>query len=104
MTMDEIVLHDAMWGILPKHIDEELATIARETLKAAIDSLPARPYIWSEVGKENYAPAMLKLANEKLTDHGYDINYGKGYSIEQGYLLDYFSRLYWNEAASKPED
>ena len=104
MTMDEIVLHDAMWGILPKHIDEELAAIAQETLKTAIDSLPVRPYIWSEAGKEEYAPAMLKMANDKLTAHGYDINYGKGYSIEQGYLMDYFSRLYWREAASKPED
>ena len=96
------VLHDAMWGLLPKDIDEELAAIARETLAAAIASLPARPYIWSEAGKEKYAQDMLKLSNDKLTAHGYDINYGKGYSIEQGYLLDYFSRLYWNEAASKP--
>ena len=39
-----------------------------------------------------------------LQAQGYDINYGKGYSIEQGYLLDYFSRLYWREAAAKPED
>jgi hypothetical protein len=104
MTMDEIVLHDAMWGLLPKDIDEELSAIARETLAAAIASLPARPYIWSEAGKEKYAQDMLKLSAEKLEQHGYDINYGKGYSIEQGYLLDYFSRLYWNEAASKPED
>ena len=104
MTMDEIVLHDAMWGILPKNIDEELAEIARETLAEALDSLPARPYIWSEAGKEKYASTMLKMANDKLEQHGYDINYGKGYSIEQGYLLDYFSRLYWREAASKPED
>lgn len=104
MTMDEIVLHDAMWGLLPKDIDEELASIARETLAEALDGLPARPYIWSEAGKDKYAQAMLKLSNEKLTAHGYDINYGKGYSIEQGYLLDYFSRLYWREAASKPED
>lgn len=104
MTMDEIVLHDAMWGLLPKDIDEELAAIARETLAAAIASLPARPYIWSEAGKEKYAQDMLKLSAEKLEQHGYDINYGKGYSIEQGYLLDYFSRMYWNEAASKPED
>jgi hypothetical protein len=96
--------YDAMWGLLPKDIDEELAAIARETLAAAIDSLPARPYIWSEAGKEKYAQDMLKLSAEKLEQHGYDINYGKGYSIEQGYLLDYFSRLYWNEAASKPED
>ena len=102
--MDEIVLHDAMWGLLPKDIDEELAAIARETLAAAIASLPARTYIWSEAGKEKYAQDMLKLSAEKLTAHGYDINYGKGYSIEQGYLLDYFSRMYWNEAASKPED
>lgn len=104
MTMDEIVLHDAMWGLLPKDIDEELAAIARETLAEAIDSLPNRPYIWSEVGKDNYAQAMLKLSAEKLEQHGYDINYGKGYSVEQGYLLDYFSRMYWNDAASKPED
>ncbi len=104
MTLDEIVLHDAMWGLLPKDIDEELAAIARETLAEAIDSLPNRPYIWSEVGKDNYAQAMLKLSAEKLEQHGYDINYGKGYSVEQGYLLDYFSRMYWNDAASKPED
>jgi hypothetical protein len=47
---------------------------------------------------------MLKMAAELLENNGYDINYGKGYSIEQGYLLTYFERLYWREAASKPED
>jgi hypothetical protein len=102
--MDEIVLHDAMWGLLPKNIDDELGAIARDTLKTAISSLPSRPYIWSEAGKENYAQDMVKMAAEKLQAQGYDINYGKGYSIEQGYLLDYFSRLYWREAAAKPED
>ena len=104
LSMDEIVLHDAMWGLLPKNIDDELGAIARDTLKTAISSLPSRPYIWSEAGKEKYAQAMLKMAAEKLQAQGYDINYGKGYSIEQGYLLDYFSRLYWREAAAKPED
>ena len=104
LSMDEIVLHDAMWGLLPKNIDDELGAIARDTLKTAIDNLPSRPYIWSEAGKEKYAQDMLKMAAEKLQAQGYDINYGKGYSIEQGYLLDYFSRLYWREAAAKPED
>lgn len=102
--MDEIVLHDAMWGFLPKMIDEELAGIARETLAKAEAALPHRPYIWSEAGKQDYATNMLKTAAELLESHGYDINYNKGYSVEQGYLLDYFSRLYWREAASKPED
>lgn len=104
LSMDEIVLHDAMWGLLPKNIDDELGAIACDTLKTAISSLPSRPYIWSEAGKEKYAQDMLKMAAEKLQAQGYDINYGKGYSIEQGYLLDYFSRLYWREAAAKPED
>ena len=104
LSMDEIVLHDAMWGLLPKNIDDELAAIARDTLKTAINSLPSRPYIWSEAGKEKYAQDMVKMAAEKLQAQEYDINYGKGYSIEQGYLLDYFSRLYWREAAAKPED
>lgn len=104
LSMDEIVLHDAMWGLLPKNIDDELGAIARDTLETAITSLPSRPYIWSEAGKEKYAQDMLKMAAEKLQAQGYDINYGKGYSIEQGYLLDYFSRLYWREAAAKPED
>lgn len=104
LSMDEIVLHDAMWGLLPQNIDDELAAIACDTLKTAIESLPSRPYIWSEAGKEKFASAMLKIAAEKLQAQGYDINYGKGYSIEQGYLLDYFSRLYYREAASKPED
>lgn len=104
MTMDETVLHDAMWGLLPCNIDEELAAIARETLAEATESLPQSPYIWSEAGEQKYAADMLKMAALKLTEHGYDINYGKGYSIEQGYLLTYFKRLYWREAASKPED
>lgn len=104
LSMDEIVLHDAMWGFLPKNIDEELADIARKTLAKAEEKLPQRPYIWSEAGKQNYASDMLKMAAELLENNGYDINYGKGYSIEQGYLLDYFSRLYWREAASKTED
>ena len=104
MTMDETVLHDAMWGLLPCNIDEELAAIARETLAEATESLPQSPYIWSEAGEQKYAADMLKMAADKLTEHGYDINYGKGYSIEQGYLLTYFKRLYWREAASKPED
>ena len=94
LSMDEIVLHDAMWGLLPKNIDDELGAIARDTLKTAISSLPSRPYIWSEAGKEKYAQDMLKMAAEKLQAQGYDINYGKGY----------FSRLYWREAAAKPED
>ena len=104
MTMDEIVLHDAMWGLLPYNFDDELATIARETLADADKMLPSRPYIWSEPGEQKYANDMLKIAADKLTQHGYDINYGKGYSIEQGYLLTYFKRLYWREAASKPEE
>jgi hypothetical protein len=104
LSMDEIVLHDAMWGILPIHIDDELAAIARDTLKTAIESLPSRPYIWSEAGKDDYSLNMLKMAAEKLQAQGYDINYGKRYSIEQGYLLSYFDRLYYQEAAAKPED
>ena len=104
MSMDEIVLHDAMWGLLPSNIDEELAAIARETLAEADKMLPNRPYIWSKAGEQKYAADMLKMAADKLTEHGYDINYGKGYSIEQGYLQTYFERLYWREAASKPED
>lgn len=104
LSMDEIVLHDAMWGLLPLHIDDELAAIARDTLKTAIEGLPSRPYIWSQAGKDDYSLAMLKMAAEKLQAQGYDINYGKRYSIEQGYLLSYFDRLYYQEAASKPED
>lgn len=104
LTMDEIILHDAMWGLLPRGFDETLVAIARDTLKEAIAQLPSRPYIWSEKGKTVYAPQMLEYAAGKLADAGYDIGYQKHYSIEQGYLLDYFARLYWREAASKPEE
>lgn len=104
LTMDEIVLHDAMWGLLPRAFDPELTAIARETLQEAVHQLPSRPYIWSESGKRVYAPNMLKYTALKMEKAGFDIGLGQGYTTEQGYLLDYFSRLYWREAAARPED
>lgn len=45
LTMDEILLHDAMWGLLPREFDEELVGIVRDTLQEAMRQLPSRPYI-----------------------------------------------------------
>jgi hypothetical protein len=104
LTMDEIVLHDCTWGLLPNHYDPDMITAARDMLREAENHLPDRPYIWSEQGKQEFAPYMLKYAVKRLKDFGVDIGYPDHYSIEQGYLLDYFSRLYWREAASRPED
>ena len=36
---------------------------------------------------------------DRLNEVGVDIGLGTVYTTEQGYLLDYFSRLYWREAA-----
>ena len=47
---------------------------------------------------------MVSVTVPSLKDFGVDIGYPDHYSIEQGYLLDYFSRMYWREAASRPED
>lgn len=47
---------------------------------------------------------MLKYAAEKLKASGYNISYPDHYSVEQGYMLEFFSRLYWREAAAKPEE
>ena len=86
---------------LKEHIDE---VNSKEILKEALHQLPDRPYIWSEFGKRIYAPNMLKYAAMRLNEVGVDIGLGTVYTTEQGYLLDYFSRLYWREAASRPED
>ena len=104
LTMDEIVLHDCTWGLLPNSFDPDLVTVSKEILKEAVHQLPDRPYIWSEFGKRIYAPNMLKYAAIRLSEVGVDIGLGSGYTTEQGYLLDYFSRLYWREAASRPEE
>ena len=105
LTMDEIVLHDAMWGLLPSAFDPELTVLAQEIQKEALRQLPSHPYIWSQKGKEAYAPKMLRYAAHKLEEQGFDIGFSKQqYTIEQGYLLDYFSQLYWREADAKPED
>jgi hypothetical protein len=104
LTMDEIVLHDCTWGLLPNSFDPDLVKASKEILKEALHQLPDRPYIWSEFGKRVYAPNMLKYAAIRLNEVGVDIGLGTVYTTEQGYLLDYFSRLYWREAASRPED
>ena len=104
LTMDEIVLHDCTWGLLPNSFDPDLVTVSKEILKEAVHQLPDRPYIWSEFGKRIYAPNMLKYAAIRLSEVGVDIGLDSGYTTEQGYLLDYFSRLYWREAASRPEE
>ena len=104
LTMDEIVLHDCIWGLMPNHYDPDMVTAARDMLSEAARKLPDRPYIWSEQGNKEFTPYMLKFAVQKLKDFGVDIGYPDHYSIEQGYLLDYFSRMYWREAASRPED
>ncbi len=104
LTMDEIILHDAMWGLLPSAYDEVLTELARDILQHALSQLPDKPYIWSDLGKKSYAPEMLRYAAEKLQEKGIDIGYKSDYTIEQGYLLNFFSRLYWREAASRPED
>lgn len=104
LTMDEIVLHDCTWGLLPSNYDPDMITAVKDMLKEAERLLPDRPYIWSEQGMREFAPRMLEYADSRLKDFGVDINLHKGYTTEQGYLLDYFSRLYWREAASKPED
>ena len=103
LTMDEIVLHDCTWGLLPNHFDPDMVTAARDILKEAMRRLPSRPYIWSEVGKRNYAPQMLEYASDRLLEAEVDIDLHNSYTTEQGYLLDFFSRLYWREAATRPE-
>lgn len=105
LTMDEIVLHDAMWGLLPSAFDPDLTVLAREIQKEALRQLPSHPYIWSDKGKQAYAPKMLRYAANKLEEKGFDIGFSKHqYTIEQGYLLDYFSQLYWREADARPEE
>lgn len=104
LTMDEIVLHDCTWGLMPLHFDPDMIAASKDILKEAERQLPKRPYIWSENGKKVYAPQMLQFAAKRLNESGVDIGLGKRYTTEQGYLLDYFSRLYWREAASRPEE
>ena len=104
LTMDEIVMHDCTWGLMPNHYDPDMIAASKDILKKAKKSLPKRPYIWSEVGKRVYAPKMLEFAANRLKESGVDIGYQKEYTTEQGYLLDFFSRLYWREAASRPEE
>ena len=104
LTMDEIVMHDCTWGLMPQHYDPDMITASKDILKEAERQLPERPYIWSEKGKTEYAPKMLQFAAKRLNESGVDIGLGKRYTTEQGYLLDYFSRLYWREAASRPEE
>lgn len=105
LTMDEIVMHDCTWGLMPNHYDPDMIAASKDILQEAEKSLPDRPYIWSEYGKRDYAPKMLEYAAKRLSDSGVDIGYyNKQYTTEQGYLLDFFSRLYWREAASRPED
>ena len=101
--MDEIVLHDCTWGFLPDHFYPDNVSAARDILKEAMRRLPSRPYIWSEIGKRNYAPAMLEFASDRLKEADIDIDLHNSYTTEQGYLLDFFSRLYWREAATRPE-
>ena len=103
LTMDEIVLHDCTWGLLPEHFDPDNVSAARDILKEAMRRLPSRPYIWSEIGKRSYAPAMLEFASDRLLEADIDIDLHNSYTTEQGYLLDFFSRLYWREAATRPE-
>lgn len=103
LTMDEIVLHDCTWGLLPNHFDPDMVSAARDILKEAMRRLPSRPYIWSELGKRNYAPRMLEYASDRLLEAEVDIDLHNSYTTEQGYLLDFFSRLYWREAATRPE-
>jgi hypothetical protein len=104
LTMDEIVLHDCTWGLMPSHFDPDMIAASKDILKEAERQLPKRPYIWSEIGKKVYAPQMLQFAAKRLQESGVDIGLGKQYTTEQGYLLDFFSRLYWREAASRPEE
>ena len=105
LTMDEIVMHDCTWGLMPNHYDPDLIAASKDILQEAEKSLPDRPYIWSEYGKRIYAPKMLEYAAKRLEKSGVDIGYyNNQYTTEQGYLLDFFSRLYWREAATRPED
>ena len=105
LTMDEIVLHDCTWGFLPSTYDPDMITAARDMLAEAERILaPKRPYIWSEQGKEEFAPKMLLYGANRLKDFEVDIHLGESYCTEQGYILEFFSRLYWREAASKPEE
>ncbi len=105
LTMDEIVLHDCTWGFLPSTYDPDMITAARDMLAEAERILaPKRPYIWSEQGKEEFAPKMLRYGANRLKDFEVDIHLGESYCTEQGYILEFFSRLYWREAASKPEE
>jgi hypothetical protein len=103
--MDEIVLHDCTWGFLPSTYDPDMITAARDMLAEAERILASqRPYIWSEQGKEEFAPKMLRYGANRLKDFEVDIHLGESYCTEQGYILEFFSRLYWREAASKPEE
>jgi hypothetical protein len=104
LTMDEIVMHDCTWGLLPQNYDPDMIAASKDILKEAERQLPKRPYIWSERGKQLYAPKMLEYAAIRLNEAGVDIGYHSDYTTEQGYLLDYFSRLYWKEAATRPEE
>ncbi len=105
LTMEQIILHDSMWGLLPSRFDTELAEVAKVVLaKAEAEIADMRPYIWSEEGKRAFAPRMLDFADKQLQEIGIDIGLHKHYTTEQGYLLDYFSRMYWREAASHPEE
>ena len=104
LTMDEIVLHDCTWGLLPRMFDPDMIAASKDMLLEAGRELPQRPYIWSERGKEDYAPKMLAYAARRLQEAGVDIGYGSEYTVEQGYLLNYFSRLYWREAAARPKE
>ena len=72
-------------------------------LQEAMRRLPSRPYAWSELGKRHYAPQMLEYASDRLLEAEVDIDLHNSYTTEQGYLLDFFSRLYWREAATRPE-
>jgi len=105
LTMNQIILHDSMWGLLPSRFDSELAEVANVVLaKAEAEIAAMRPYIWSKEGKRIFAPKMLNFAGERLQEIGIDIGLHQHYTTEQGYLLEYFSRMYWQEAASRPED
>ncbi len=105
LTMEQIILHDSMWGLLPSRFDSELMAVAKTVLaKAEAKIADMRPYIWSQEGKRIFAPRMLDFADKQLQGIGIDIGLHKHYTTEQGYLLDYFARMYWREAASRPEE
>ena len=66
--------------------------------------LPSRPYIWSEMGKRIYVLPMIEYASDRLLEADIDIDLHNSYTTEQGYLHDFFSRLYWREASSHEEE